>query len=167
MLQAIYNANPYVIYIFISLSVIFYFLWLKFIKNSTKYALWSLFMMFSIAMILSITLHPSAGSRTSYLSNFLDFDIHFLFLYLFRNHTGLLNIGLFVPFGFTTFLAYRKFFLTVLAGGTLSVMIELLQGIPLMARTATIYDVFANTTGTIIGLCLGVVYILTIDKINK
>jgi hypothetical protein len=63
------------------------------------------------------------------------------------------NIALFVPFGvLAALLLRRRPWIAVLAGCALSCCIELGQLLFLPDRTASVFDVLANTTGTLLGV---------------
>jgi hypothetical protein len=65
------------------------------------------------------------------------------------------NIILFVPLGaLLAIMAPRRRHLVMPGGFLVSLTIESVQGVLLDGRTASLYDVVANTTGTCIGLLL-------------
>lgn len=68
----------------------------------------------------------------------------------------LMNVILFVPFGFFLYLLSRKEFLTTVAACLMSISIEVLQFILPIGRVTNIDDVILNTVGGIIGMLLGV-----------
>ena len=67
------------------------------------------------------------------------------------------NVALFIPVGFllVLILGARRWWLSLLLGAALSTAIELGQHYFLSARFSTIHDVYANTTGTIVGILAG------------
>lgn len=71
------------------------------------------------------------------------------------------NVALFVPVGLLLvfILGTRRWWLTVLAGATLSAAIELGQHFFLSARFSTIHDVYANAAGTVAGTVLGLLLV--------
>lgn len=68
----------------------------------------------------------------------------------------IMNVLLFVPFGFFLYLITRKEFLTTVAASLTSILIEALQFILPVGRVTNIDDVILNTIGGIIGMLLGV-----------
>lgn len=65
------------------------------------------------------------------------------------------NIALFVPFGLLgALLLHRRIWLAIVAGLAISVFVELVQGAFLPGRTSSVWDVVANTLGTVIGVAL-------------
>lgn len=68
----------------------------------------------------------------------------------------LANVAMFVPFGFLVaiLLPQRLSILTVLVGPGFSAFIENFQREFLSERVASVYDVYANSAGAIIGLAL-------------
>lgn len=71
----------------------------------------------------------------------------------------LANIAMFVPFGFliAILLPQRLSGLTVLVGPAFSAFVENFQREFLSERVASVYDVIANSAGTIIGLVLAAI----------
>lgn len=69
----------------------------------------------------------------------------------------LLNVLLFVPFGFFLYLLIRKELLTTVLACITSIMIETMQYILPIGRVTNIDDVILNTIGGIIGMLLGVI----------
>ena len=71
----------------------------------------------------------------------------------------LANVGMFVPFGFLValLLPQRLSWLTVFVGPGFSAFIENFQREFLSERVASVYDVYANSAGAIIGFLLAVV----------
>nr|WP_245202409.1 VanZ family protein [Jeotgalicoccus pinnipedialis] len=76
----------------------------------------------------------------------------------------IMNIVLFMPFGFFMYLALRRELLVSLIGMSLSVLVETLQFIFPIGRTSNIDDVILNVIGTIIGIIIGVIF-LKIEQI--
>lgn len=68
----------------------------------------------------------------------------------------LANVGMFVPFGFIVaiLLPQRLSALTVLIGPGFSAFIEHFQGQFLSERVSSVYDIYANSAGAIIGFVL-------------
>jgi VanZ like family len=66
------------------------------------------------------------------------------------------NIALFVPFGVLAAFAAgpRRVWLAVLAGASVSVLIEVVQWLVLPERFPSVLDVVANTIGTAIGAAI-------------
>lgn len=79
------------------------------------------------------------------------------FLYMFSDHTAsLLNVLLFVPFGFflpVLWKKYQKLHRTIGAGFLMSLSIEILQ--IFTYRATDINDLITNTTGTVLGFLSG------------
>lgn len=71
------------------------------------------------------------------------------------------NVAIFVPVGFMLGLLMprRRWWLAVVFGAGLSVLIELFQFVALSQRSATARDVFCNLTGTVIGAVISVVWV--------
>lgn len=71
----------------------------------------------------------------------------------------LANVGMFVPFGFLValLLPQRLSWLTVFVGPGFSAFIENFQREFLSERVASVYDVYANSAGAIIGFLLAAV----------
>lgn len=69
----------------------------------------------------------------------------------------LLNVLLFVPFGFFLYLLIRKELLTTVLACITSIMIETMQYILPIGRVTNIDDVILNTIGGIIGMLFGVI----------
>lgn len=95
---------------------------------------------------------------------YIRLDLHFNmipFAYMFSDYkSSLLNVLLFVPLGF--FLPvfgkrYTNLLYTVLFGFCFSAVIELMQIFTL--RATDINDLITNTLGTVIGWCIGRVFI--------
>ena len=63
------------------------------------------------------------------------------------------NIALFVPLGFLIFflLPRSRWWLALLVCPALSIVIEVIQGLALSQRFATVSDVVANTLGGLVG----------------
>lgn len=76
----------------------------------------------------------------------------------------IMNIVLFMPFGFFMYLVLRKELLVSLIGMAVSCLIETLQFIFPIGRTSNIDDVILNVIGTIIGIIIGVLF-LKIEQI--
>lgn len=111
---------------------------------------------------LALSLYLAAVDAVAGLPSLLyirfDTNINLVpFAYMFSDYgNSLLNVLLFVPLG--VFLPvfwkrYRSFFRTALFGLLFSLTIELLQLLTL--RATDINDLITNTTGTILGWCLG------------
>lgn len=79
------------------------------------------------------------------------------FAYMFSDYkNSLLNVLLFIPLGFLLpilWLRFRKLHWTLLFGLGLSLLIEVLQIFTF--RATDINDLMTNTTGTLVGWCLG------------
>lgn len=91
------------------------------------------------------------------------------FLYMFSDHTtSLLNVLLFVPFGFflpVLWKGYRKVWQTLLAGLLISLSIEFLQ---LFTHRATdVNDLITNTCGTLLGYFCGILLVKLIPVFSK
>lgn len=71
----------------------------------------------------------------------------------------MMNIVLFMPFGFFMYLVLRKELLVSLIGMGVSCLIETLQFIFPIGRTSNIDDVILNVIGTIIGIIIGVLFL--------
>lgn len=69
----------------------------------------------------------------------------------------LLNVMLFVPFGFFLYLLIRRELLTTVLACITSIVIEMMQYILPIGRVTNIDDVILNTIGGIIGMLLGVI----------
>jgi glycopeptide antibiotics resistance protein len=69
----------------------------------------------------------------------------------------LLNVLLFVPFGFFLYLLTRKEFFTTIMACITSILIEVMQYVLPIGRVTNIDDVILNTIGGIIGMLIGVI----------
>lgn len=67
-----------------------------------------------------------------------------------------LNIILFIPFGFFTYILTRRAGLTVFLSLFVSVTIEVLQYVLPIGRISNVDDVILNTTGGVLGMLCGV-----------
>jgi VanZ family protein len=76
------------------------------------------------------------------------------------------NIALFLPVGLlgVVLVGVDRWWMTVLAGLLLSSLIELSQLLFLPSRFPTLYDVLANTTGTVLGALLAVIAFDAVDR---
>lgn len=70
----------------------------------------------------------------------------------------LMNIILFVPFGFFVYLLIRRAFLTVLLAFMASISIEFLQYVLPIGRISNVDDVILNTVGGIVGMVSGTIF---------
>ncbi|MCX5401328.1 VanZ family protein [Streptomyces sp. NBC_00102] len=75
-----------------------------------------------------------------------------------------LNTLLFVPLGLFTVMAYRRPLAAVVAGFLGSVTIEAAQLAINDGRQCDLLDVYANTTGTVVGVALGCLLLLLLKR---
>ncbi len=68
------------------------------------------------------------------------------------------NIALFAPFGLLLTLLMRPWPWVLGAGVAASAAIELVQAVALPGRTATAWDVIANSLGTVAGIAIALVW---------
>ncbi|MFB4196349.1 VanZ family protein [Streptomyces carpaticus] len=74
----------------------------------------------------------------------------------FTQTQGLMNMGMFIPFGLLGVLATRRPALVIPAGILLSATIEVAQAtVPFLTRTCDTTDLLSNSAGTVIGVALG------------
>lgn len=112
--------------------------------------------MMSVIGILLITMMPT--SLQGHTINVVPFQsMRELFYYgtdeaIFNNLV--MNIVLFVPFGFFVYLMTKKEWLTSMFGCLFSISIETIQYILPIGRTTNIDDVILNVTGTLVGIIL-------------
>ena len=71
----------------------------------------------------------------------------------------LMNIILFIPFGFFLYVLIRKFTITILLTILFSLLIELLQYLMPIGRISNIDDVLLNAAGGIIGSAFGLLFV--------
>jgi glycopeptide antibiotics resistance protein len=76
------------------------------------------------------------------------------------------NIALFAPLGLLLTLLVRRWWWVIVAGAVGSTLIELCQGLFLSGRTASVWDVIANTLGTIAGVVIGVIWRSSSDRVR-
>lgn len=123
-------------------------------------------MTMTIIGILLVTLMPTSLENHSLnLKPFLT--IQELFDYATKEaifNNIVMNIVLFIPFGFFLYLIVRRELLVSFIGMFFSIMIETIQYILPIGRTTNIDDVILNVTGTIVGVIIGVLF-LKIEKI--
>ncbi|MFD7510502.1 VanZ family protein [Streptomyces sp. NPDC059853] len=80
----------------------------------------------------------------------------------FTQTQGLMNMGMFIPFGLLGVLATRRPALILPAGVLLSATIEVTQAtVPFLRRTCDTTDLLSNSAGTVIGVALGVLLTLS------
>lgn len=132
-------------------------------KNRTILMDTALFL--SVVFILCATLMPfinhlnevSYGNESQY--NFIPF-IDWIHKYGSYKEETVLNILLFIPFGFLHKLALHKpWWNTLLTGCLLSIMIEFIQPLISLTRVCDITDVITNTCGCGIGILFASVYL--------
>lgn len=174
-MQILLEAFEPIIPIFIVALMIFLFI-LLFINYKLKYKLNNFrrmvkFMTYfgmtmTIIGILLVTLMPtSLEGHSLNLKPFLT--IQELLDYATKEaifNNIVMNIVLFMPFGFFLYLIMRKELLVSIIGMFFSIFIETLQYIFPIGRTTNIDDVILNVSGTIIGIIVGVLF-LKIEQI--
>ncbi|WP_030739228.1 VanZ family protein [Streptomyces sp. NRRL F-2890] len=80
----------------------------------------------------------------------------------FTQTQGIMNMGMFIPFGLLGVLATRRPALVVPAGILLSATIEVTQAtVPFLSRTCDTTDLLSNSAGTVIGVALGLLLTLS------
>src|SRR5699024_12705389 len=70
-----------------------------------------------------------------------------------------MNINLFIPFGFFLYVLISKFTITILLTILFSLLIELLQYLMPIGRISNIDDVLLNAAGGIIGSAFGLLFV--------
>ena len=141
----------------------------KYLKNNShenmiRYTLLYL----SIFLIILFTLHPFLLSIPN-LFNIHDVSYNFEAFVDWKYNNGqyisetIFNILLFMPFGFTFYLATKKRPLfIILCGLLLSTIIEIIQPLIIIYRVGDITDIINNTFGVIIGVTIS--YLLFKNK---
>ena len=162
MIRAILNSNPYLLQTLFIFSFISLVAWKPVAKKFSWESLPTLAMLISVAGIFAFTLSPSGDESVRFQTVLRLPSIDELIL-LFSSLEGQLNVLLFIPFGFTSYLATKRFWPSLLVGIILSVTIEFLQAFPVVSRTSIIDDVIANTVGSAIGLVCAALII----KLNR
>lgn len=99
----------------------------------------------------------------------LDFNINLKpFAYMFSDYRStLLNVLLFVPLGFFLPVLWKTFHgagWTLLFGFSMSLLIELMQLFTF--RATDVNDLMTNTTGTLLGWCLGRIALWLIPRLH-
>lgn len=128
------------------------------LNDYNKYKDFTVFVgiMMSVIGILLITMMPT--SLHGHTINVIPFQsMRELYYYgtdeaIFNNLV--MNIVLFVPFGFFVYLMTKKEWLTSMFGCLFSISIETIQYILPIGRTTNIDDVILNVTGTLVGIIL-------------
>ena len=150
---------------FIALTCLYYYIWLpRWRRLSHSNFIWHTVLYIYICIILMLTLMPIITNLPNIFSGFsAEINFHpFIDWQLQRGSyltESLLNISLFIPFGFLIQKTLRlKPLSAIMIGMIFSISIEVLQPLISTNRVGDISDVITNTVGTCIGILLYQLY---------
>lgn len=147
-----------------------YFLYLKFIlKRKIEWNSGETLYKFSWVLMLLVILNIAGIIESILVGNF-SFDsiinetayVEFNILEDGFSPATILNIVLFVPFGFFTIIVFKRFITGILIGFSFSLSIEILQ--LFTGRFAQLEDVLMNTLGMVIGCLFAYLVLKLHDK---